>query len=174
MRTLGIAAAEDRPGPRVDESDLVRLMTLVSEIGAVAVVDQGEDAAADGNPRFSRMACLLPGSTIRPDLGGLLYVEGLSCFVVLERRTLQVHTELCRPDRPGVRAGTPPDPLAQALGIGFEAQQSGRVRKHGLRVGLREAFAAQEVKEDLRMTPVLVVNPIGLTTEAESRNLSVL
>ena len=35
----------------------------------------------------------------------------------------------------------------------FEAQQAGRIWKHGSRIGLREALAAQQVKEDLRMTP---------------------
>ena len=51
--------------------------------------------------------------TLPVDQGGLLYVEGLPRFVVLERRTLQVHPDLCRPDRRGIRAGTPPDPIPQ-------------------------------------------------------------
>src|SRR4051812_12281444 len=76
-----VAAAEDRPGPLVDESDLVLPVTLVSEIGAVAVVDQREDAAADRDPRLARMAGFLPGSTERPDLSGLLDVESLSGLV---------------------------------------------------------------------------------------------
>ena len=42
---FGIAAAEDRPIPLVDESDLVIIPAL--EIGAIAVIHQREDAATD-------------------------------------------------------------------------------------------------------------------------------
>src|ERR1700751_2292944 len=35
----------------------------------------------------------------------------------------------------------------------FKAQQAGRIWKHGLWIGLREALAAQEVEEDLRVAP---------------------
>jgi hypothetical protein len=71
MRLGGIAAAEDRPGPRVDESDLVLVFAPAAEIGAVVIVDQRKDAAADRDPRIGRMADLLPGGAVRPDLGGL-------------------------------------------------------------------------------------------------------
>src|ERR1035437_7044799 len=99
MRLGGIAAAEDRPSPVVDESDLVIIFAPAPEIGAVTIVHQREDAAADRDPRLASMACLLPGSAVGPDLGGLLHVESLACFVVLECRTLQVHPEFCCPDR---------------------------------------------------------------------------
>src|SRR6266852_4420229 len=98
------------------------------------------------------MACFLPGGAVGPDLGGLLQMESLARFVVLERRALQVHSELCRPDRCGVRAGTPPDPLAQAFGIWFEAQQPGWIWKHWSWIWLGEALASQEVEEDLGVT----------------------
>jgi hypothetical protein len=80
-------------------------------------------------------------------------MEGLARFVVLERRVLQVHPELCCPDRRGVRAGAPPDALAQAFRMSFEAQQPWWIWKHGLRIWLREALATQEVEEYLRATP---------------------
>src|SRR2546430_4230612 len=99
------------------------------------------------------MACLLPGSAVGPDLGGLLHMESLACFVVLERRALQIHPEFCCPDCGGVRTGAPPNPVAQALGIGFQAQQPGRIWKHGSRIRLGEALTAQQVEKDLRMTP---------------------
>src|ERR1700732_146373 len=99
------------------------------------------------------MTCLLPGGAIGPDLGSLLQMESLASFVVLECRALQVHPELCRPDCRGVRAGAPPDPIVQAIRIGLQAQQSGRIWKHGSWIGLGEAFAAQQVKEDFRMMP---------------------
>lgn len=67
-----VAAAEDRAGPRVNEADLVLFSTLVSEIGTIAIIDQGDDAAAD--PRFPRVAGLFPGGAVDPDLGGLLNV----------------------------------------------------------------------------------------------------
>src|SRR3981189_803058 len=99
------------------------------------------------------MACLLPGSAVGSDLGGLLHVESLACLVVLEGRTLQVHPEVCCPDRRGVRASAPPNPVAQAIRMGFQAQQPGRIWKHGSWIRLGEALTAQQVEEDLRMTP---------------------
>src|SRR4029077_17620311 len=61
MRLGGIAAAEDRPSPLVDESDLVINFAPAPKIGAVTIVQQCEDAAADRDPRLASMACLLPG-----------------------------------------------------------------------------------------------------------------
>src|ERR1700682_3602263 len=95
IRLGRVAAAEDRLSPLVDESDLVLRVTLVSEVAAVAIVDQCEDAAADRDPRLARMAGFLPGSTEGPNLSGLLDVESFSGLVVLESRTLQIHAELC-------------------------------------------------------------------------------
>ena len=60
VRLGRVAAAEDRPCPLVYQSDLVLILTVVSEIG----VDQGEDAAAGGDLWLACMACLLPGSTL--------------------------------------------------------------------------------------------------------------
>src|SRR5690348_6432548 len=79
-----IAASEGRAGAWVDESDLVLIVALASEIGAVAIVHQGDDAAADRNPRFTRVAGLFPGGAVGTDLGGLLNVEGFSGLVALE------------------------------------------------------------------------------------------
>jgi hypothetical protein len=47
MRLGSITAAEDRPGPLVNESDLVIIFAPAPEIGAVTIVRQCEDAAAD-------------------------------------------------------------------------------------------------------------------------------
>src|ERR1700754_4100765 len=99
------------------------------------------------------MACLLPGGAVGPDLGGLLHMESLACFVVLECRALQVHSEFCCPDRRGVGTGAPPNPVAQAIRMGFQAQQPGRIWKHGSWIRLREAFATEQVEEHFRMTP---------------------
>src|SRR6478672_587861 len=99
------------------------------------------------------MACLPPGSAVGSDLGSLLHMKSLACFVVLECRALQVHPEFCCPDCRGVRPGTPPNPVAQAVRIGFQAKQPGRVWKHGPRIRLGEALAAQQIEKDLRMTP---------------------
>src|SRR5258706_6562535 len=125
MRLGGIAAAEDRRSPLVDESDLVINFAPAPKIGAVTIVHQRKDAAADRDPRLASMACLLPGSAVGPDLGGLLHMKGLACFVVLECRALQVHPQICCPDRRGVRAGAPPDPVAQAIRIGLQAHSPG-------------------------------------------------
>src|SRR5664280_400845 len=103
---------------------------------AVALVDQREDAAADRHPRRARVPGRLPRRAVQPDLLRLLHVERLAALVDLERRALQVHTELGRPLRGGVGAGAPPDALAQALRVRLETQQAGRVRKHRPRAGL--------------------------------------
>src|ERR1700691_5798540 len=99
------------------------------------------------------MACLLPGGAVGPDLGSLLHMESLACFVVLEGRALQIHPQLCCPDRRGVRAGAPPNPVAQAIRMGFQAQQPRRIGKHRSWIRLGEALATEQVEEDLRMTP---------------------
>src|ERR1700753_1765155 len=99
------------------------------------------------------MARRLPGGAASPDLAGLWDMESLARFVVLEGRALQVHPEFCCPDRRGVRAGAPPNPVAQAIGMRFQTQQPGRIWKHGSRIRPGEAFAAHQVEEDLRMTP---------------------
>src|SRR5258708_20444118 len=80
-------------------------------------------------------------------------MESLAGLVVLECRTLQVHSDFCRPDRGGVRSRTPPDPLAQAFRMRFEAQQSRRIWKHRAWVRLGKALTTQQVEKDLRMTP---------------------
>src|SRR6202051_2014370 len=99
------------------------------------------------------MACLLPGGAVGPDRGTLLHMKSLACFVVLECRALQVHPEFCCPDRRGVRAGAPPNPVAQAIGMGFQAQRPGRIWKHGPWIRLCKTLTAQQVEEDRGMTP---------------------
>src|ERR1700722_11255956 len=116
------------------------------------------------------MACLLPSGAVGPDLCGLLHMESLACFVVLECRALQVYPEFCCPDRRGIRAGAPPNPVAQAIRIRFQAQQPGRIRKHGSWIRLGEALTAQQVEKDLRVTPphVSVILALGrLITEIQ-------
>src|SRR6187402_438687 len=77
IRLPGIAPAEDRSRLRIDEADLVLASALPAEIGAVAIVDQREDAAADGYAGLACVAGVLPGRTIGADLRGLLHMEGL-------------------------------------------------------------------------------------------------
>ena len=61
VRFVGVAAAENGPRSFVDESDLVLAFAAVPEIGAVAIVDEREDAAADGDARLSGVTGLFPG-----------------------------------------------------------------------------------------------------------------
>ena len=64
VRLGGIAAAEDGAGLLVDEADLVGFLAPSAEIGAVAIIDEREDAAADGDARFARVTGLFPGGEI--------------------------------------------------------------------------------------------------------------
>jgi hypothetical protein len=89
----------------------------------------------------------------RNDLGRLLDVERLPGFVVLQGRALQVHPELCRPNRRGIGAGAPPDARAQPLRIRLQAQQARRVLEHRPGVWLGKTVATQHVEEHLGMAP---------------------
>src|SRR4029079_2196815 len=50
LRLGGVAASKNRAGVVAEKTDLVPALILASEVGAVAVVHQGEDAAADRHP----------------------------------------------------------------------------------------------------------------------------
>ena len=128
-------------------------LAAAPEVHAVAFVDQREDAAGDRHPRHARVLGLLPCRAVEPDLLRLLHVERPSALVDLERRALQVHAELGRPFRRRIRAGAPPDALAQALRVRLQTQETGRVRKHRARVGFGEALAKQHVEENLGVAP---------------------
>ena len=122
-RTSG-SAAYDRPKIArvwaIEIADRVLVVRLVPEVGAVAVVDEGEDAAAHRDAGFALVPGLLPGRAIGLDLLALLDVEGLAGLVELERRALEVHAQLRRPDRRGVGGRAPPDPVAQARRVRLE------------------------------------------------------
>src|SRR6476661_6340055 len=126
VRLGGIAPAKNGAGVVAEEADLVVVLVAVPEIGAVAVVDQRKDAAADRHPRLARMTSRLPRLAEDPDLLRLLNVERTSALVILERRALHIHPELARPGRGGIRAGAPPDAIAQARRVRLEAQQARR------------------------------------------------
>ncbi len=93
----GIRAAEDRAGVCVDVADLVLAVAFASEVGAVAIVNEREDAATYRHARLTRVPGLFPRLAIRFDLFALLHVQWLTGFVVLERRALEVHPQFCRP-----------------------------------------------------------------------------
>ena len=149
---VSVATAEDRALLGLNVAEMI-LVLAAAEVGAVAVVDDGEDAAADRDARLSRVAGCGPGRTVGTDLLGLLDMEGLAALIELQCGALQVQAELGRPFGGGVGGGTPPNPVAQTLRVRLEAQQARRVREHGPRVRLGEALAAQDIKEDLRVTP---------------------
>src|SRR5215469_1800559 len=64
IRLGSIATSEDGPSPRIDESNLVLVFALVSEIPAIAIVYEGNDAAADRDPRLARMARFAPRGAV--------------------------------------------------------------------------------------------------------------
>ncbi len=110
-----------------------------------------------------RCPAVLPRLAIRLDLFALLDVQRLPALIVLQRRTLKVHAESCRPACRRVRAGTPPDSVAQAFRMRLEAQQPGRIGKHRPRVGLREAFTFQELQEHLGVAACHVTIALALS-----------
>jgi hypothetical protein len=84
FRLGDVASAEDGAGGAVDGADLVGLVAAAAEVGAVAVVYEGEDAAADGDTGDAGVAGFGPGGAEGADLRGLLDVEGLAGLVELE------------------------------------------------------------------------------------------
>src|SRR6185437_4401228 len=52
IRFGGVAAPKDRARLLVDEADLIALSPAASEIGAILVADEREDAATDGDSRL--------------------------------------------------------------------------------------------------------------------------
>src|SRR5262249_47840 len=117
------------------------VITATTEIGAVQIVDQREYVAADRHPWSTRVTGLFPGIPEGLDLCGLLNVETLTRLVVLQRGALQVHAKLRCPPRGRVGSGSRPNPLAQPLGEGFEAQLAKRILEHRPRVRLRKTLA---------------------------------
>src|SRR5699024_4531184 len=110
--------------------DLVVLLLPAAEVGAVAIVDQREDAAADRDARITRMAGGSPCVAEGLDLLGLLDVQRLAALVELQRRGHEVHPEARRPRRGGVRRGAPPDPVAQTGRVRLGTEKARRVREH--------------------------------------------
>ena len=77
VRFSSVATAEDGSCVLVKEADLVLFLTSPSEIGAITIVDQREDTAANGNARSPSVSSLLPGCAKDANLGGLLDVKRL-------------------------------------------------------------------------------------------------
>src|ERR1700678_781906 len=121
FRLSSVATSKDRPCVFVKEADLVRFLTLSSEIGTITVVNQREDTAADGNARSANVSSLLPGGAKGANLAGLLDVERLTALVELEGGGLQVHSELGSPGSCRVGSGPPPNALTQSSGVRLEA-----------------------------------------------------
>ncbi len=85
VRLGGVAAAKNGSGVVAEEADRVLVLVAAPEIGAVTVVHEGKDAAADLHPRLARMTGRLPRLTEYPDLLRLLFVERPSALVIFER-----------------------------------------------------------------------------------------
>src|SRR5690606_40836682 len=81
----------------------------------VLVVYYGKYGAAHRNSRFALMSRFFPGFFVGPDLFGLLNVKRLPALVILQGRTLEVHTDFCRPDGGSIRSRTPPNTVTQSF-----------------------------------------------------------
>src|SRR4051812_47075279 len=97
----------------------------MSEIGDVEVVYQRKNASADRHAGSAAVSSLFPGFAKCLNLLALLGVQGFAALIVLQCRTLKIHAEFRGPAGSSVRAGTPPDAIAKACRIWFEAQQPG-------------------------------------------------
>src|SRR5580765_357255 len=110
-----VRAAKDGPRVGVGVTDLVLVTGVAAKILVVAVVDDREDAAADGHAWVAPVSGGFPSLTIGFNLLALLDVQRFARLIILERRTLEIHAEFRGPlgRRVGTRA--PPDSLAQSF-----------------------------------------------------------
>src|SRR5262249_53443253 len=92
VRLGSVAATKDGPLATAEKSDLVLAIIPAAEIGAVALVHQGENTAAHGYTRLARMPGRLPRLPKDPDLLRLLDVKRASALVDFECRALQAHS----------------------------------------------------------------------------------
>src|SRR5580698_6229684 len=152
IRLSRVGPAKDRPSRSINISELIAVLLSTTEIGTITVVYERKDAAADRDTRSPSVTGLLPGCTKSTDLVGLLNVKRLTGFIELQCGRLKIHSELRRPDSCGVGSRTPPDALPQAFRVWLKPQQTGRIRKHRTRVGLSEAFAAEQFEKFLSVT----------------------
>src|SRR5580704_8562418 len=97
VRLRGVAAAEHGAPVVAEEADRVCALAVAPEIGAVAIVHQRKNAAADRHPRLARVPGRLPGLAEFPDLACLLGGERLAGLVIDQRRALQIHPDLAGP-----------------------------------------------------------------------------
>ena len=68
IRFSSIATAEDCPCGFVKEADRVLFLSCSSEIGTILVVDQSENAGANGNARSARVTGVLQLKMFQPPL----------------------------------------------------------------------------------------------------------
>src|ERR1700753_2672294 len=85
IRLGGVAASEDGAGGLIDGAGLVFLPTSTSEISAIPVVHEGEDASADRDTWLARVAGFFPRRAVGSDLGGFVPMGWLRRFVVVSR-----------------------------------------------------------------------------------------
>ena len=83
VRLGGIATAKNCTRI-INVADLILFLRAASEIEAIAIIGQREDAAANRDARCSGMASVFPCSTESAYLRGLLHVERLTTLIKLE------------------------------------------------------------------------------------------
>ena len=90
---------------------------LRGRIGAVKVVNDRKDAAADRDARFPGVAGVGPRFAKPLNLLGLQLVERDTSVLAQKRRAHQVHPLLGRPLGGLAGRGSPPDPFTQTFGV---------------------------------------------------------
>src|SRR6185312_3628041 len=100
---------------------------VATEVRAVEVVDDREDAAAHRDARFAVVAGVRPSLAEALDLLGLHLVERHAGVLAEQRRAHQVEALLGRPLGGGASAGAPPDALTEPGRVRLDPQQAGRV-----------------------------------------------
>src|SRR5678816_1435984 len=87
-----IASSKNGAFALLDHSDLIDPVGFLPKEIVVFFGYQGENRPAHRHPRFTLVSRLFPRFFIQPDLLCLLYMERFIAFVILQGRTLKMHS----------------------------------------------------------------------------------
>ena len=145
---LGRIGAPEGRTEAVDHAHAVMTLCGAAEIGAVLIVHDREDAAADRNARRAFVADFAIGVAEAQDLFGLQLVERHASVLGQQRRGHHVQPLTTRPFGGIARGRTPPDAVAQRIGTRLDRL---RLAARHLAVTLGQTVAVDGAQEQVEL-----------------------